>query len=45
MIYTPLPPSDLQRIYLLYTSYIQSFHSSHNEQGEATLCKKKKLTD
>lgn len=45
MNHTPMSPSDLQRIYLLYTSYIQSFHSSHLEQGKVTLCKKKKLTD
>lgn len=27
MIHSPLSPSDLQRIYLLYMVYIQLFHS------------------
>lgn len=48
MSHTPMSPSDLQRIYLLYMSYIQNSHLLHYEQDEALLCKnqdKKRSTD
>lgn len=45
---TPMSPSDLQRIYLLYIEYMQHSQPSNYEQNEDTLCRKpakKKLTD
>lgn len=41
MSHTPISPSDLQRIYLLYTVYIQRSHPLHYKQNEDNiLCKK-----
>lgn len=42
---TPMSPSDLQCIYMLYVAYIQLFHSFYHKPSEAISCKKKKLTD
>lgn len=43
---TPMSPSDLQRIYMLYVAYIQLFHPFfHHNPSEAISCKKKRLTD
>lgn len=37
---TPMSPSDLQRIYLLYMAYMQNCHAFNHEQNEVTSCKK-----